>query len=80
MSATRNQFEQACKRLLGDRYDFLVNDGRKPHDLCREIAQDVFVGVIDQSDAGLKDDLNIVRQVSHNLWCGEGVTGFASES
>lgn len=80
MSPTRNQFEQACKRLLGDRYDFLVNDGRKPHDLCREIAQDVFVGVIDQADMNLEADLNVVRVVSKNLWCGEGVTGFAPES
>jgi len=77
MEITRARFEEACQNLLGERYTLLVNDRRVPHDLCREIAQDVFIGVIDEKIN--HDDLAVVRQTARNLWSGDGVTGFVPE-
>lgn len=80
MDCAKFEFLNACERLLGDRYAAFAQQGMTPHQLCKEIAQDVFIYTIDPTDPDNKDDLNIVREVATRLWAGDGTTGFSTEN
>ncbi|MDC6536576.1 hypothetical protein LN429_15835 [Pseudomonas syringae] len=73
--ATRAQFDEAAKRLLGEvKYSNLLNSGFTRPDFCREIAQDEFVANL--LDTPTKQvDLETIRHVADRLWKGDGCTG-----
>ncbi|WP_445766801.1 hypothetical protein [Rheinheimera sp.] len=73
--ATHTDFQNSAKRLLGEKlYNNLAGIGYTPHDFCREIAQNNFIGTLEESKT--KDaDLELIKAVAKNLWTGDGVTG-----
>lgn len=73
--ATKTQFDKAAQRLLGEeKYHNLFGSGYSRPDLCREIAQDEFIGALVNSPTK-EDDLDLIRRVADRLWKGDGVTG-----
>lgn len=73
--ATKDEFNQACKRILGETmFDNLRDSGFTPHDFCREVAQREFIGQRELNETH-DGDVKLVREVARNLWAGEGVTG-----
>lgn len=76
---TQKQFDEAVQRLLGDvKYQNLLLSGYTSPQLCREVAQDEFIG--DLCNSPTKDqDVELVRKVAYRLWKGDGVTGLRNE-
>ena len=73
--ATISDFNNAAKRLLGDKlFNDLEGCGYTPHDFCREIAQNSFIGTLADSDTK-EADLELIKTVAKNLWIGDGITG-----
>ncbi|MDG1580950.1 hypothetical protein [Pseudomonas sp. GOM6] len=76
--ATKAQFEDALRRVLGDEvYRKLAKSGFSTADFCREVAQKAFLGGIENQNAK-QADLNLIRCVAHRLWNGDGTSGLSS--
>ena len=74
-SATKADFEEAVKRLIGaEKYESLRRSGFSYHDFCREIAQDTFINALGNSPTK-EGDLGLIRHVAKRLWRVDGVTG-----
>lgn len=77
MPFTKDQFDEAARRLLGqDRYERLTGlGGMSRVDLCSEIAKEAFLGGLASAD---EPSLAVIKATAQRLWKGEGDLGLMS--